>query len=181
MIRSNSLVAFILSTLILTNQISAASKSNIPDVSIEVTVRQKEGGSVGKGLHLAHLLCWQGNCSLTWLSLNQCGPAGSGKDAFYPKVERFSTQEGNLQVTTLGDALQVKQVAPEVITTLRIGYETTPSVSLSTKVTSFSGGFVKNSAILQKVITVEYVPLIGSFSEIKLDCAALLPGIETRN
>lgn len=181
MIRPNSLLAFILITLVSTNQISAASKSTIPDVSLEVAVRQREGGSVGKGLHLAHLLCWQGNCSLTWLSLNQCGPAGSGKDAFYPKVERFSTQEGNLEVTSLGNALQVKQIASEVTTRFRIGYETTPSISLSTKVTSFSGGFVKNSTLLRKVITVEYVPLIGSFSEIKLDCAALLPGIETRN
>ena len=140
MIRSGFWALFLVIIVVSPNQTSAGSGANIPNVSLEVTVKQKEHGSVGKGLHVAHLLCWQSNCSLTWLSLNQCGSAGSGKDAFYPKVERFSTQEGNLQVTPLGDVLQVKQVDSQTITTLRLGYKKTPKVFMSTKVTSFSGG-----------------------------------------
>jgi hypothetical protein len=33
---------------------------------------------------------------------------------------------------------------------------------------------------LKRVITVEYVPLIGAFNEIVLDCEALLLGVDTQ-
>ena len=149
-----------------------------PNVSLQVTVRQKEEGKLGQGLHLADLLCWQGSCSLTWLSLNQCGTAGSGQ-AFFPKVERFATNEGNfLHVIPLENKIQVKVTEPETTTTLVFGYEKNVRAHLSTKVTSFSGGYVKNSSILEKVLTVDYIPLEGAFSEVRLDCAVLLPGVQ---
>jgi hypothetical protein len=152
-----------------------------PNVSLQVTVRQKEEGKLGKGLHLVQLLCWQGSCSLTWLSLNQCGTAGSGKQAFFPKIERFATGEGNLlHVISWENKIEVKVTEPDILTTLVFGYEKNFRHLLSTKVTSFSGGYVKHSSILEKVLTVEYIPLEGAFSEIPLDCAVLLPGLQRR-
>jgi hypothetical protein len=46
------------------------------------------------------------------------------------------------------------------------------------KLIRFSGGFVKNSIIAQQVITIEYVPLKGSYKEITLDCPIGLPGVD---
>lgn len=161
-----------------------ATELRIPNASLEVTVRQKEEGKLGKGLHFFHLLCWEGECSLTTLSLNQCGPAGSGKPAFFPKIERTSTREGNLKVTKLGDVLQVQQVNVDIggesTTTLRFGYALSSSSTLANRLLAFSGGFVKSSEILKRVITVELVPLIGAFHEVPLDCAVLLPGVDAR-
>ena len=146
----------------------------VPNGIIDVTVRQKEDGKIGKSYHLLNLFCWEGDCSLTWVSLNQClGGAG------YPKVERTSTREGNLHVTEAGGMLRIKQTMETgtglVDTTLRIGYEKAGGVMAWP--TSFSGGFVKESALLDKVITVEYVPLKGVSNKVTMDCPFDLPGV----
>ncbi len=44
----------------------------------------------------------------------------------------------------------------------------------------FSGGYVKNSALLKKVITTEYVPLPMANQIMKMDCDVLLPGIDKK-
>jgi hypothetical protein len=86
-------------------------------------------------------------------------------------------------VTNLGDTLEVQQTQTDIggksITTLRLGYEKDTQNTMSTKVTSFSGGFVKNSLIAERVLTVEYVPLMGAFQEVQLDCAVALPGVDS--
>lgn len=162
----------------------SASELGIPNASLKLTVRQKEEGGLDKGLHLLQLFCWDGDCALTTLSLNQCGPAGSGKPAFFPMVARTSTREGNLKVTNLGDVLLVEQVDVDIggktTTTLRFGYAMSAGSTIASRVTGFSGGFVKSSEILKRVITVELVPLIGRFHEVPLDCAVLLPGVDPR-
>ena len=170
----------LLFNLLAANHIFAASAVPIPDVNLRVAVRQKEDGKLGKSLHIVHLSCWQGDCALTWLTLNQCTAAVDGKAAFHPKIERSSTREGTLQVLALGDVIEVKETDPDVTTTLRIGYKKR-GVGRATQVTSFSGGFVKQSDILGKVITVEYIPFLGAYSAMKLDCAVLLPGVDPSN
>jgi hypothetical protein len=159
-----------------------AAELRLPNASLEVTVRQKQDGELGKGLHLFHLLCWGCECALTALSLNQCGPAGSGKPAFFPKVQRTSTAEGNLTVKNIGSVLEAQQIMTDIggesTTVLRFTYGVSGSPAMANRVIAFSGGYVKNSTILRRVTTVEYVPLIGAFNEIALDCAALLPGVD---
>lgn len=181
-LRLSTGVAFVsLAASLLGSELFAAAP-RVPNASLEVTVRQKQEGEIGRGLHLFHLLCWKGECSLTVLSLNQCYPAGSGKPAFFPKIERTSTRESNLSVTNLGDILQVQYVnidiGGESTTTLRFGYAMSGSSTIANRVTGFSGGYVKSSEILKRVTTVEYVPLLGAWHEIRLDCAALLPGVD---
>src|SRR3989338_5120289 len=80
-VKRASLALLMLSWLTLLNAARAADL-RVPNASLKVTVRQKEDGVLGKGLHVFHLLCWDGQCGLTALSLNQCAPAGSGKPAF---------------------------------------------------------------------------------------------------
>jgi hypothetical protein len=48
----------------------------------------------------------------------------------------------------------------------------------ATQLVGFSGGFVKDSIILKRVITIEYVPLPKSYQVIKLDCGVLVPGLQ---
>ena len=183
-LRSRIVILFVILWLPQINPLTAQARVAIPDVSLEVTVRQKEDGEINKGgLHVFKIFCWKGSCSLTVLSLNQCGVVGSGGQGFYPKIETSSTQEGSLEVIGLQDrngnhTLRVSQSTSEVQIRLIFGYEEDPSGFLATSVRSFSGGYVKDSTILNRVISVEYVPLMGGFHEIELDCAVLLPGVE---
>jgi hypothetical protein len=84
-------------------------------------------------------------------------------------------------VTFSSGVLVIKETNDDLggdsVTTLRIGFESPATGRLATKVTSFGGVFVKNSAPLEKGITVAYVPLKGSISAFRLDCAVLLPGV----
>lgn len=160
-------------------------QSNIPNVRLEVTIKQEENGQIGKGYHVLDLLCWDGQCSLTSLSLNQCGPAASGKQAFNPKIERTSTGEGNLKVTRQGNVLVVQETGSDIggdyVKTHRIGFEPArgDAIFATARVASYTGGFVKDSQILKKVITVNYVALKNRSQEVTLDCAALLPGVDS--
>jgi len=169
-------------TCLVLADVAHTAELRVPNASLEVTVRQKQNGELGKGLHLFHLLCWDGACSLTALSLNQCGPAGSGKPAFFPKVQRTSTAEGSLTVRSVGNVLEARQrmtdIGGESTTVLRFTYGMSGSPAMANRVIAFSGAYIKDSTILKRVTTVEYVPLIGAFSEVVLDCAALLPGVD---
>ena len=69
-------------------------------------------------------------------------------------------------------------IGGESTTVLRFTYGVSGSPAMANRVIGFSGGYIKDSTILKRVTTVEYVPLIGAFSEVVLDCAALLPGVD---
>jgi hypothetical protein len=86
-------IVFLIATLLSAASIYAQS-SRIPNAVLRVTVQQKEEGKLAPGLHLLELHCWDGACSLSSVSLNQCGDSGSGKRAFYPKVQHSTTQDG---------------------------------------------------------------------------------------
>ena len=46
-----------------------------------------------------------------------------------------------------------------------------------TRLTGFSGSYVKNSPAVNKVFKFDYVPLPKASQVMKLDCGVLLPGI----
>ena len=179
-----SALFFVLTASVSAQSSNPNSSNAIPDVILEVTVRQKEQGKLAPSLHIMKLVCSRGKGTLISVSLNRCGLSGSGNNAFHPKIQWSSTEDGTLQIVNLGDVLEVKETSfdlgGESTVTHRFGFAKRHSQDLlPTRVTSYSGGFVKNSAILQKVITVEYVPLIGEFNEVNLDCqTVLLPGVD---
>jgi len=160
----------------------AEAQDVIPDVRLEVTVQQREEGKLERGLHLLELSCWSRQCSLASVSLNQCGESGQGKPAFFPRLQRSSTAEGNLSVQKIGDTLIVKETGSDIggdyVNNFRFEYEPATKGALATRLIGFSGGFVKDSAILKKVLTVEYVPLPKRNQVVSLDCGALLPGVD---
>lgn len=159
------------------------SVSAIPNASMSVTVQQKEGGRLDKGYHVLELGCWNGECTLTSISLNQCGPSGSGVPAFYPKVQRTSTREDNLKVSKQGNVLIVRETGSDIggdyVNNFRFEYQPVPKDKTILRLVGFTGGFVKNSNILKRVITVDYIPLQGAYLVKSLDCGVLVPGVDS--
>jgi len=153
----------------------------MPTVQLRVTVQQKTNEKIDKDFHILELLCWNNDCSLTSVSLNQCHEFQEGK-AFYPKVQFSATWMENLKVTPEGNSLIVQEIGSDIfgdyITTLRFDYEPVQKDKIATKLLGFSGGFVKNSVLVKEVLTVNYIPLPKKDQIIKLDCGVLLPGIE---
>lgn len=162
--------------------IGLAQSQRIPNASLCVTVQQKEDGKLNPGLHVLELFCWDGTCSLSSLSLNQCGESGSGRRAFYPKVQYSTTRDGTLRVWKEGNTLVVQETGSDIggdyTNNLRFDYEQPREGEIAGRLVGFSGGYVKNSVILRKTLTVQYVPLPNANQVVNLACGALLPGVD---
>ena len=162
-------------------------QQKIPDTRLRVTVQQREKGKLNPAFHVQELLCFNGECSLTSITLNSCRPSPVSNGMASPVViERSSTVGGNLKVTKDGDTLVAVETSVDIggdsVTTQRFRYERAREGEVLTKLTGYSGGFVKNSIIAQQVITVEFVPLKGAYKEIKtLDCPLGFPGVDASN
>lgn len=175
---------YLLSVILLITPVAALSSDSIPNANLRVTVQQKEDGKINKGFHILELSCWDGQCSLSSVSLNQCMEAGSGKKAFYPKVQYSATWMGNLKVRNEGKSLVVQETGSDIfgdyVNNLRFDYEPVGKDKIASHLIGFSGGYVKNSALLKKVLTTEYVPLPKADQVMKLDCDVLLPGVDKK-
>jgi hypothetical protein len=89
-------------------------------------------------------------------------------------------------VTRQGNVLVAQETKSDFggdsVSTRRFGFErTSAKLIYATRITSYSGGFVKHSDLLQKVITVNYIALKKPFQEVVLDCVVLLPGVDSGN
>jgi hypothetical protein len=179
-----SVLLLVVLMLLLTVPTLVLSADDIPNASLRVTVQQKEEGKIHKGFHVLELSCWEGNCSLSSVSLNQCGESGSGKQTFYPRVQYSSTWTGNLKVKNEGKSLVVQETGSDIfgdyINNLRFDYESTGKGETAYRLVGFSGGYIKHSSVLKKVLTTEYVPLKKANQVMKLDCDVLLPGVDKR-
>lgn len=170
------LIGFVLTPL------AARSEDHIPNASLRVTVQQREEGKISKGFHILELSCWEGRCSLSSVSLNQCFDFGSGKKAFFPAVQYSATWLGNLKVKNEKNTLVVQEtgsdIGGEYVNNFRFDYQVVGRGEVVNRLVGFSGGYVKNSMLLKKVIAIEYVPLQKADQIMKLDCDVLLPGID---
>lgn len=66
----------------------------------------------------------------------------------------------------------------EYVNNFRFEYQTVTRGDVANRLVGFSGGNIKNSGLLKKVITMEYVPLQKADQIIRLDCDVLLPGVD---
>ena len=116
------------------------------------------------------------------MTLNQCFQSGSNRKAFFPKVQYSATSLGNLKVKNEGKTLVVQETGSDLfgdyVNNFRFDYETAGKEEIVNRLTGFSGGYVKNSVLLKKVLTTEYIPLPKRNQLMKLDCDALLPGVD---
>ena len=178
----NKTALYLLLTVLIMIPATASSSDSIPNADLLVTVQQKEEGKIIKGFHILELSCWEGNCSLSTISLNQCMESGSGEKAFYPKVQYSTTRMGNLKVSNKGNSLIVQETGSDIggdyVVNLRFDYKLAGKDKIVNHLIGFSGGYVKNSILLKKVLTTDYVPLPKVSQVIKLDCGVLLPGID---
>lgn len=175
---------YLLSVLLFVTPAAASSPDSIPDATLRVTVQQKVEGKIVKGFHVLELSCRDGNCSLSTVSLNQCEETAYGKPAFYPQVQYSSTLTGNLKSRNEGKSIFVKETGSDLFGAyeynLRFDYEPTREDKSVTRLTGFSGSYVKNSRAVDRVFKFDYVPLTKAGQIMKLDCGVLLPGIDKK-
>lgn len=162
---------------------AAWAQQNIPDAILRVTVQQKEKGKMNSDLHFQELRCWRGTCSLITVTLNSCRPSPISAGKASPLIiERTSTNDGTLAVSREGNTLVVVENGSDMggnyVTTQRFTYEQTTDAGIITRLTDYSGGFVKNSAAVKQVLTVEFVPFRRAYKEARLDCPLNLPGVD---
>ena len=162
----------------------AYSSDDIPNANLRVTIQEKYDGEIHKGLYVLELSCLNSQCSLSSVSLNVCMVGGSGEKVFYPSVQYSSTWLGNLKVRNVGQSLVVQETGSDAfgsyVNNLQFNYESRGKDKFVNRLIGFSGGSVKNSDFLKKVLTVEYVPLPKADQVMKLDCSVLLPGIDKK-
>ena len=175
---------YLLPFMLFISSTTALSSDKVPNSKLRVTVQQKADGKIINGFHVLELSCLDGNCSLSSISLNECGEAGSGKQAFYPKFQYSSTAIGNLKARNDGNTIVVQETGSDMIgdyvNNLRFEYEPAGEDNTVTHLKGFSGGYIKNSPGLKKTFKLDYVPL-SKFSQVmKLDCGVLLPGIDKK-
>lgn len=157
--------------------------------SLKIAYRQVEDGKEGRSIHLMELECFNGHCSLTTLTLNQCMDMPFLGNVFYPKIQRSRSGEGNLKVRMVAPG---RLVAEELMdgATFTYNYQFTTKKEpefakawgLKTdvffdKLTGFSGAAVKHSSILDKVVSWQLSPMKGSPAKVNLDCSALVDGL----
>jgi hypothetical protein len=178
----NKTVIHLLLGILVMMPTTVLSSDNIPNAHLRVSVQQKEEGKISKGFHVLELSCWDGNCSLSSVSLNQCMESGSGEKAFYPKVQYSTVRMGNLKVRNEGNSFVLQEtgsdIAGDYVVNLRFDYKPAGKDKIVNRLIGFSGRYVKNSDLLKKVLTRDYVPLPKANQVMKLDCGVLLPGID---
>lgn len=171
-----------LTIFILTLDCFAIKDEQIPDGRLEVAYRQLTDGKLSESVHNIILTCFDGQCEMTTLTLNQCYDFSDGK-AFYPVIDRATTRDGYLKINILkAGVMEVEEKDVFGASTFKLRFTYTARVDSKNKlwfnkVTGFSGAVVKQSDILNKVISWELVPLKGFSVNIKPNCDINLKGI----
>lgn len=166
-----------------------------PNGKLTIGYRQLVDDALSKAVYYATLTCYDGECTMLTMTLNQCLPTPFGTDeAFIPKMERSSTSEGNLSVRMRDDnTLIATEKNGEAIYTYHFTFVSREdkdlAVMLKVKQTRFfaekqavqhfTGGAVKDSFAMARVISWELVPLKnpskGVWPMIEPACKITLP------
>jgi hypothetical protein len=166
-----------------------------PNGTLTIGYRQLLDGSLSKAVYYATLTCYDGDCTMTTVTLNQCLPTPFGtEEAFIPKVERSSTSDGNLSVRMRDDnRLIITETNGETIYTYHFTFAYREDKDLATLLKSkqtrffaekqavqhFTGGAIKDSTAMAKIISWELVALKnpgkGVWPVIEPACKIALP------
>lgn len=164
--------------------LSSSALAGPPNGSLRVAYHQLLDGKLSESVHHVELTCWDGRCSLTTLTLNQCMVG-----AFYPKIERTSTEEGDLIIAEIGNGVLVVEERHTVATfKYRFEYRVRTDQDLSRELRlregryfqdliSFRGAAVKQSPLLNQAVTWELLPLKGRSPAIEAKCKIALDGV----
>jgi hypothetical protein len=106
-------VVLLVSSILISQVSGAGQTAAIPSGSVSVAYRQLEQGELSESVHELTLSCWEGQCTLSTLTLNQCLPSSNGP-AFVPKVQRSSTADRTLMIRGEGpDVLRAEKRSME--------------------------------------------------------------------
>jgi len=159
-----------------------------PNGSLNVAYRQLTQGQLSEAVHQLELQCWDARCNVTILTLNQCMQSSAGL-AFYPKVQRSSTDDGDLRVIRVAPGLlEAEQNLAGARFLYRFSYleREDPGLRQSLglrisrffeRLSGFSGSVVKSSDVLGKVISWDLVPLKGASAFVEARCKIMLDGV----
>ena len=165
--------AFMAFTTVLFAQ-AALSSSNYPPLSLDFTFRQVEEGKSSKMVYPTQFVCEKSGCLWVNVELNRC----SDTNSFYPKIETYSSQEGNLSVDSLGNDTVKVTLNNQIAFVLKFSCTIVKQLGnrkLCNNVLDLKGSVTKHSPILEKIITTNYEQVRG---EIDLDCKKIsLPPI----
>lgn len=166
-----------------------------PNGKLSIGYRQLLDDSLSKAVYYATLTCYDGDCTMITVTLNQCLPTPFGQEeAFIPKVERSSTSEGNLTVRMRDEnTLIATEKNGDAVYSYHFTFISREDKDLATLLKSkqsrffaekqavqhFTGGAIKDSTVLAKIISWELValknPSKGVWPVIEAACKFTLP------
>ena len=179
-LRFRTAIAILLAACV-TPAIGSKQKGAIPNVDFEVAAKRVDHSATGNGVYIFRLYCGLGACELEQSSLNECENTPSGL-AFTPKLHRWTTAAGNLEIQLMhGNILEVKvfqgthKMLPAL---LKLTFR--PELPLAKRVTGFkASGFMDYSKKKLGIRTpAEFAALPDSVQTIRMDCPVLLLGLE---
>jgi hypothetical protein len=183
--RSILFITLVLTACLLVTAKDSQAEQIIPSGEMTITYKQVNEGKISDGYHELRLACFNRQCSLRTITLNQCwemNPIGKWSFVF---VQESSTNTGNLKIISAErGALALEERIGGATVVYRFSYSLNQQGQLAhDSLLDFSGGASKNSDILGKVLTWQLVPLrttdASRFESLKLDCPirmAALPG-----
>jgi hypothetical protein len=159
---------------------SKRSQATIPCVDFQVAARRTAEATAQHGIYVFKLHCGLGECNLELLALNECEHRENGGSAFVPRVFRWATWAGSLEVRPVSHGtLEVTvfqgthKARPAHV---KFGY--VPEAPCASHVKTFEAkGFIDHLSP-RTDISIEYVPLIGESLQVPLECPVLLQGVE---
>jgi hypothetical protein len=96
----------------------------------------------------------------------------------------FGNMDGHLKIRNEGKSLVVQEIGSDTfgdyVNNLRFDFEAPGKGEIVNRLIGFSGGYVKSSALLKKVLATEFVPILEANQIMKLDCDVLLPGVDKK-
>ncbi|HAK87587.1 MAG TPA: hypothetical protein DHV16_09275 [Nitrospiraceae bacterium] len=175
------LIITFLTIIISTLDCFAIKDDQMPDGLLEVAYRQLTDGKLSDSIHNIVLICFDGNCEMTTLTLNQCYDFSDG-EAFYPVIQRSTTRDKNMTVNILEPGVMEVEERDVLGATFKYRFIYTAGIGSNkklrfNKLIGFSGAVVKQSDALNKVLSWELVPLKGQSINVKLKCAVNLKGV----
>lgn len=192
-----------LAVALLQGALYAPSSRLPPNGTLTVAYREREAGRLSEAVHVASLYCFDGDCSLTMLALNDCVLAlaasrtGGGEReghlaaGWSPlKITELRTRGGDFTVKPFGESsLIIETPNPSKRLFMKIDYTATQMTALSRagglqqdrwfehNARSLSGTMTEIRGTAMNRMARELVPVRHDDQLVTMTCPILVPGV----
>lgn len=168
--------------------IAGAQAPTVPNGRIAIGYRQRLDGKLERAVHRMELSCWDDQCTMTTVTLNECISVPDG-EAFYPEVGHTATTEGTLEVRRAGPgALTIEEKYGGVEFRYRVGFTARLDSTLALKlqsqqktffvaITAFSGAATQSFPNFKRAVTWDLIPLRRGQEIVRLRCPAYVEAL----